>query len=95
MHLRTIQLAGILQRQLNITPGLGAPARQGGETPLPGINVAGRGIKQHQLQLVFLQALFNFPGGILIGEQKLHGFETGAGGGGKAVQERQLGKQHG
>ena len=67
----------------------------GGEPPFSGVDVAGWGIEQHQLQLVLLQALSDFPGGILIGKQKLNGFKSRPGSGGKAFQERQFGKQHG
>lgn len=95
MYLRAIQLAGILQRQLDLLAGLGASAWHRGEPPFSGVDVAGWGIEQHLLQLVLLQALFNFPGLILIGKQKLHGFKTRAGSGGEPVQERQFGKQHG
>ncbi|CAN2524906.1 Uncharacterised protein [Klebsiella pneumoniae] len=95
MHLRATELAGILQRQLNIASGLRASPGDGGEPPFSGVDVAGWGIEQHQLQLVLLQALSDFPGGILIGKQKLNGFKSRPGSGGKAFQERQFGKQHG
>ncbi len=69
MHLRAIQLAGILQRQLDLLAGLGASAWHRGEPPFSGVDVAGWGIEQHQLQLVLLQALFNFSGLILMGNR--------------------------
>lgn len=86
MYLRATELAGILQRQLNIASGLRASPGNGGEPPFSGVDVAGWGIEQHQLQLVLLQALSDFPGGILIGKKKLNGFKSRPGSGGKAFQ---------
>ena len=39
MHLRATELAGILQRQLNIASGLGASPGDGGEPPFSGVDV--------------------------------------------------------
>jgi hypothetical protein len=70
-------------------------AGNAGQAALAGIPVAGRGVEQHLLQAVVLQAPGQWLGGEVVGEQVFDGLEAVARGGREAVEEVQVVVEHG
>ena len=92
---RALQRLGVVDGLGNAFAELGLTPRQAGQPTFARVPVAGRGVEQHLLQAVGLQARGQFLRRVGVGKQVLHRLETIAGGGSKTVEKVHVVVEHG
>ena len=95
MHARAVQRLRIGQRLGDAVAKLRLAPGQAGQASLAVLPVARRRVEQHLLQSVGLQPCRQLARLVGIGEQELHALEAVARGGFEAVEEIELGVEHG